>query len=314
MRLPEIGRGGGAEGDGEQVANAVVCGVNKHMPKIISTNDYNDFVLKIADFDHRNWVFRGHSEDGWQIESSLARHLRIHQKNILRTSFDARENDSIRKFAKSAHQFLSHLPESTDKLSWLAIMQHFGAPTRLIDFTYSPFVALYFAAIDAKPSIQFGEKLSDEVLNERYKPYEVHAVHLKSIREQARKALNRQAGEPKPKDYFIGDEANQHHEFLGFFEGIRHNPRQIAQQGLFLVPSKIDLDVQKILSECPSSSQLHKDSSWIIFRFPGGRESYKRMIYSLINANLTAESLFPGLEGVGRSIYQRWYQRRVNLP
>jgi hypothetical protein len=41
--------------------------------------------------------------------------------------------------------FLADTPDQDDWLEWIALMQHYGAPTRFLDWTYSLYVAVFFA-------------------------------------------------------------------------------------------------------------------------------------------------------------------------
>lgn len=274
--------------------------------------DFGDFTEIVEHMEHHYWVFRGHSDCTYRIEPSLARFFRSHQVNIKPASQDPRELDSILKFRKSAHLHLQHLPAPSELSSWLAIMQHFGAPTRLLDFTFSPYVALFFALEGAAPKVDFGKPLTNEDLGKRYKSYDVHAVHLKSVRTKTEKILGH-SKHPADEELLIGNKAKQKKEFLFFFEGVWRNQRQIAQQGLFMIPSKVDLDIEAFLRSCPSESKSFPETSWFTFRFPGGLDFYRELVTRLLKMNVNAEALFPGLEGIARSISMRYYEPKIRL-
>src|ERR1041384_342644 len=89
------------------------------------------FLEMITDSPLANWAFRGQQDATWPLFSALSRYLltfRIHPQ-----AWQAQEARMLRIFKRKAHQFLQHIPPPDDDLQWLALMQHHGAPTRLLD-------------------------------------------------------------------------------------------------------------------------------------------------------------------------------------
>ena len=91
------------------------------------------------------FLFRGQANSDWPLVPSL---IRMAKRSALKPEHvSALEDQLLGEFMKQAHLHLSPrtIPLKGDLLSWWTLMQHHHAPTRLLDWTYSPFIALYFA-------------------------------------------------------------------------------------------------------------------------------------------------------------------------
>lgn len=87
-----------------------------------------------------NW-FRGHSKTYNELTPTIFRK----NYDMLRKLRPDLEFFVIENFKREAPAYISDPPAYDDHISWLFLMQHHGAPTRLLDWTRNVLVALYFA-------------------------------------------------------------------------------------------------------------------------------------------------------------------------
>ena len=112
-----------------------------HIMETIEIANWNEFVSLTSEYN--GWAFRGLPDADWQLRSSLSRYL--HSFVPDKSSWRQREERALRIFRRKAHNYLPDAGVLVDDIRCLALMQHHGAPTRLLDFTKSPFVAAFFA-------------------------------------------------------------------------------------------------------------------------------------------------------------------------
>lgn len=86
--------------------------------------------------------FRGHTDASWSLAPSL-----------IRLELEADEEEIRSEFMRRGAQVATERLPTTD-WEWYFLMQHYGAPTRLLDWTSSSLIALYFAVNSQRPGQQ----------------------------------------------------------------------------------------------------------------------------------------------------------------
>jgi hypothetical protein len=165
----------------------------------------------------------------------------------------------------------------------MAIMQHHGAPTRLLDFTWSPYVAAFFAL----------EASSTDAA--------VWAVNAPAIGTFCSHPYGYpQMRAPFPGKAFAGYRAHAG-DGVAIGEPFFKPRRLIAQSGTFIYPAEI-------LN--PVENQLRRRPNRIAKLVLRGRSIRKEALSELYSMNVTHATLFPDVDGLARStayeLEQHW--------
>jgi len=294
----------------------------------ISIKDISQF-LAIKDMSH--FVFRGQANTNWDLSTSLERFIKKFNPTIKSHFFF--EKWMLDDFKKKIHLHTLNFKLPDNNFDWLSVMQHFGAPTRLLDFTYSFYIACYFALINSNTDSS------------------VWAINRYNLG----KLIKSKYELPYAQGFILKDEINRHHIELANqhiavdtqtksavipLDTEIITDRLLKQQGLFLMPTNekesfmknlgsifniSDMEEVKSISieeinqiilnkprvnpaniknidEFQEILNMHDPIGIIKFEIP--ENSRNIILEQLKQMNITSEILFPGIDGLAKSLIQ----------
>ncbi len=263
-----------------------------------------------------SYIFRGHANSEWQLISSLERvmlkYFPLPLPELCYIILANREHWMLHEFKRKFHLYSQDRPKNHSDFEWLAIMQHHGAPTRLLDFTHSIYIASYFATHESSTDSSImclnvnGTFFCDSVSKQ-------YGIKFKGS----------DLGDSRNKDFIkllnkhIGVDIKCSYDFVLPIEPIKVTRRLSMQQGLFLAPLNPRKSfMQNIISTYNLPDDKLTEIGYEVFVKSNSIEEYSfikllipkamnwRIMCNLRSMNITRETLFPDLDGFSKSLIE----------
>jgi len=242
---------------------------------------------EIVEKSKLEWIYRGQSNSEWELETTL-------QRSKIIDNFREFEDELLHDFKQGAKFYLAEEKLPSTKLEWFSMMQHFGAPSRLLDFTKSPYIAAYFAfehlSTDAKEvSIWFVNKIylwqkamyyiKQKIDNPSYLRYTYDDKTFEKIYQKSKEGDFNCVVPIAPSNL---------------------NQRYYLQQSVFICQCN---PYDKLINQLDFLGNLKQDT---IMKITIPLSEKKIAIRDLIKMNVTRASLFPGLDGFAKSLFLKY--------
>ena len=280
---------------------------------LISYLDKKEF----SPFDH--WVFRG-QDASYDLETSL-------EYECKKSSISLNDAPDIEREMISTFQRIYDGDYGddvrNDTLFCLTLMRHYGAPTRLIDFTYSKYVAVYFAikcAYNKVPS-KVTHSSGKEYLEPDYvanRKCSLWCINTKSLRDKFKdkyegiaKLIEDRYRHVKRNDKsFKALYLSNRYQIALVDSSMLQHQRIHIQQGTVLCTG----DVKQSFMNNLGYTNGGEIEGVVKLDCSLNSTELERSFDKLMRMNITDESLFPGLDGLSELMkYHIQFYKKVSV-
>jgi hypothetical protein len=257
-----------------------------------SLEEYISLVEKLRSKRRKQLWYRGCGRASHDLKPSLYRHKRLLTIEEILTL----EKELLSRFRQRSIPF--HSRPLTDEWEWLFLMQHYGVPTRLLDWSESPLMALFFAVTLASHKIGksgrpvFSGDASIWLLDPEQ--WNKHSVNLKSFPGSVLTTDDPNATAYKP----IGNVTTMKPFPIALY-GSHNSQRIVAQRGVFVCfgkdtrPMETVYHLEGFPADCLMKLVLRKG------KLPHLYEALRRQ-------GITDSVVFPDLDGLAREIKREY--------
>ena len=297
---------------------------------------FEDWLIEMTQMK-KSLVFRGQGDSEWRLETGLGRSVHYYDSDDRKIDVDkiiGFEHESLSAFRRE----IARRPEYNmfSSVDLLALMQHYGSKTRLLDFTFSPLVALYMALeqyYDHTGQLKTFLRYHNIEIARKVKSIAVWAADIDELKTPDGKEVQALLGNSKRqknnKQEFIECECNsamfKHKRFKSFHDdadailrttvskdvslGVdvvipsANNERCSAQEGLFLMPRKMSETFETNL--CWAFRDASTRTSRHVTKYVFSAELVNHIQCCLDRFCITAKLIYPDLTGLAKSLNKK---------